>query len=65
MNRRRRDHEIGEAPVRSGRDADRKSALQPVRRPVLQGHVLKRHLPGDGLAASRAAVPPASLIEGA
>ena len=61
MNHQPRDHEIGEAAPPE-RDADRKPALQPVRRPVLQGHVLPRHLPGGGLAASRAA-PPAPLME--
>jgi hypothetical protein len=63
VNRQPRDHEIREAPAPSERDASRRSALQPVRRPVLQGHVLQRHLPGGELAASRAAAPQAVLIE--
>jgi hypothetical protein len=65
VNRQPRDHEIGDAPAPSGRAGDRKPALQPVRRPVLQGHVVQRHLLGGRLAASRAAAPPAPLIEGA
>lgn len=57
MNRQPRDHEIGGPRVPSALAGDRKQALHPVSRPVLQGHVLQRHLPADRLAASRAPAP--------
>lgn len=52
MNRQPRDHEIGGAPVSSEPAGDRKQAPHPVSRPVLQGHVLQRHLPADRLTAA-------------
>lgn len=60
MNRQPRD-EIGDAPAPSGLAGDRKQALQPVSRPVLQGHVIERHSPAARLAASRAPAPRAPL----
>jgi hypothetical protein len=54
VNRQPRDHEIGDAPARPERTGDRKPALRPVCRPVLQGHVIERHSPTARIAASRA-----------
>lgn len=51
MNRQPRDHEIGGAPVRSEPAGDRKQGLHSVRRPSLQGHIVRRHLPAERLTA--------------
>jgi len=59
VNHQPRDDEIGHAPAPSALAGDRKQAPHPVSRPVLQGHVLQRHLPADRLAASRARAPAA------
>jgi hypothetical protein len=53
VNRQPRDHEIGDAPAPLVA-GDRKVVQHLVRRPVLQGHVLRRHALAARVVASSA-----------